>query len=184
MYLVMIGALSAVILSLSIQSSAVDNSNKPRDLIAAKNQLSLYRAFAYAADQYVKANPHGGGGLKSITWEDLALATTTPPGMRALSIPDTWTVRQADSRWAICAELDEPTVAMMQQLLPESARGALTKPMLMQGMGETSTSELIGSIQERLPTGVSMPNAGALTNTVVTGEADPSEGVIYAAMCQ
>lgn len=184
MYLVMIGALSAVILSLSMQSSSVDNSNKPRDLVSARSQLNLYRAFAYAADQYVKANPHDGGGLKTITWEDLAITESTPPGMRALDIPDTWMIRQADSRWAICAELGESTVAMMQQLLPGSMRGALTKPVLVKGMGGTGASEVIGSVQERLPAGVSMPDAEALNNTVVTGEADPSEGVIYAAMCQ
>lgn len=179
MYIVMIGLLSAIVMSITIQSASIARADRPEGMVSAQHQLNLYRAFAYAADQYVKANPYDATGLRTVDWPALVAAPSTPPGLRGLDMPESWMVRQTSSRWAICAPLDEATISMLQQLLPNNLRRVQGPSALISGLSDDD-----GTLAERMPDGVSMPSTESLQKMVVTSEPDPSEGVIYAALCQ
>lgn len=140
-------AIGAVVSQIAMHHSVVTRVDHPASLQQAQTELAKYRMFSYAANQYVAAHAYATAGIETITWAQIRVADTTPPGAQAVDVPSTWMVRRDASRWALCAALDESTVAMMQQLLPKEKqivmRGSALSVSLSNQLvlGETSTSE-------------------------------------------
>lgn len=149
-------AICLVLTQLALYNSAVNKVDQPVAMMDAQDELAKYRTFAYAADMYVKARPYtGGGATETITWTQIKVETTTPPGAQQVNLPATWMIRRNASRWVLCAPLSEVTVAMMTQLLPSAQRSPIPGAAL----------------------------AGALSNTLVVGETNVTEAAAYANLC-
>jgi len=84
------------------------------------HQLAQYRAFAYATNLYLKANPTYVGTL---TWAGLKVASTTPPSMRNAQMHHTFKAVIASSTdYVICGELPERAATAITQFMPDSVK--------------------------------------------------------------
>lgn len=144
LYFVAIGTLVS---QAALHYSAAQKIDRPASLYQSQSELAKYRMFSYAANQYVSNHAYATTGIETITWSQIRTASTTPPGAQAVDVPPTWMVRRDASRWALCAALDESTIAMMQQLLPKEKQVSIRGSVLSASfnnqlvLGETSTSE-------------------------------------------
>lgn len=80
------------------------------------HEVTMYRQFVYAADQYMKSSS-APSSPATVTWAQMRVAPSTPPGIASLAMPPSWKVVKGASAWVVCGEVDTKTATAMNQLL-------------------------------------------------------------------
>jgi hypothetical protein len=84
----------------------------------AKSELDLYRAFVFAAAQYMTVTPPT-GRTHWVSWDEMRSSPGIPPGLIRAGIPARWRLQVAgDGSWVACTELSERTATAIAQWAP------------------------------------------------------------------
>lgn len=125
MNLLLSAAFAAIIAAVGMTYNAQRQADVPPVLEMARDQVEMYRMFAYAADQYVKSTP-APSDAQVIRWDEIRAAGGLPPGMAQASMPDGWAITRTPQSWAIFAEMDAAS-AMRAKAVVNHATAHLSK---------------------------------------------------------
>lgn len=111
----------ALVLAIAATTTAIQRqSDAPRAVVSASEQVDRYRLFMYVASTYMKGYS-GGPGI--VTWEMMKSIPTLPSGAKATGMPPSWKVIvSSDNTWVACTDLDERAIGAFQQLAVQTGQ--------------------------------------------------------------